>query len=395
MDTLLRGVEGGAAGVHRFGTDDLDARPGAGGAARPAPGPGSAGTGTGKAWYLPSGGSTGLPGFVPVPGSPVEQLRSQQGLLRAMRWRPDCTQLVMGPLHHAAPFTCAMTGLFSGNHVVVVHRFDLNAVRDAVRRLPPQWCQTTPHQMAVLAADRALSGALSTHLEGLMHTAAPCPADTKRAWIDLLGPERVFELYGSTQMVGAVIGDGPGWLKHPGAVGKPYMTQVRILDPDGRALPAGEVGEVYMRTGATRRLDPARAGHLRLRPGGFVSVGDLGFLDEDGYLHLTDRVDDVIIVGGANVSAREIENTLLGHPAVREALVVARPHKLLGQVPHAVVVATDPGARPAVADLRRHCRDSLEAYKVPGSIEFTDEFKRSRAGKIQRYAYRVGEETAR
>ncbi|MFE0530385.1 class I adenylate-forming enzyme family protein [Micromonospora sp. SD19] len=340
------------------------------------------------AWYLPSGGSTSLPRLVPVAGLPAEQLSGQSTLLAAVGWRPDADHLVLGPLSHAAPFTCALTGLVYGNHVVVVDRFAPGAVRDAVRRVPPTWCQLTPHQMAVIGADPAFLRTFGARLVGVLHTAAPCPATVKRAWLDGIGADRVYELYASTQMVGAVVSRGTDWLERPGTVGRPYMTQVRILDEKGLALPPGQVGEVYLRTAVTRRLSAAQTGHLRGRPGGYFSVGDLGYLDEDGYLFLVDRVDDVIIVGGANVSAREVEQTLTAHPAVGEALVVGRPDRLLGQRVHALVVPADADTVPGTAELREHCVGLLAPHKVPASIEVIPKFERSHAGKIQRFRYR-------
>ncbi|MFK3979401.1 class I adenylate-forming enzyme family protein [Micromonospora sp. NPDC050397] len=340
------------------------------------------------AWYLPSGGSTSLPRLVPVPGRPADQLSGQSTLLGAVGWRPDADHLVLGPLSHAAPFTCALTGLVHGNHVVLVDRFAPGAVRDAVRRVPPTWCQLTPHQMAVIGADPAFLRSFGARLAGLLHTAAPCPAAVKRLWMDSIGADRVYELYASTQMVGAVVSRGTDWLQRPGTVGRPYMTQVRILDEKGLVLPPGQVGEVYLRTAGTRRLSAAQTGHLRGRPGGYFSVGDLGYLDEDGFLFLVDRVDDVIIVGGANVSAREVEQTLVAHPAVGEALVVGRPDRLLGQRVHALVVPADAESVPDTTDLRAHCAGLLAPHKVPTSIEVIAEFERSHAGKIQRFRYR-------
>ncbi|MFC1419295.1 AMP-binding protein [Streptacidiphilus cavernicola] len=395
LATLFTGVDERQEDVHEF--PDLapaDLTPAdLTGSAQPADAPTAAYTAEdpvdepAEAWYLPSGGSTGLPRLIPVAGRPIAQLSSQRILLQAMGWQPDSTQLVMGPLCHAAPFTSAMTGLLAGNHLVVVDRFTAAALRDACLRFPPTWCQTTPHQMAVIDSSDDLADAFGARLTGLMHTAAACPKDVKQAWISRLGGERVFELYGSTQMVGAVVNSGTDWLARPGTVGRPFMTQVRVVGEAGRRLPPGEVGEVFMRTGATRRLTAAETAHLRSQPGGFFSVGDLGYLDQDGFLFLTDRVDDVIIVGGANVSARETEHCLLTHPQVKEVLVVGRTHHLLGHTVHALVVPEDLGRPPAAAELRQHCAEILAAHKVPATVEFIAQFSRSRAGKIQRYRY--------
>ncbi|MFI7337019.1 AMP-binding protein [Streptomyces sp. NPDC050085] len=339
-----------------------------------------------ESWCLPSGGSTGLPSLVPVQGKPSAVIAGQQLLLSAMGWHAASVQLVLGPLFHAAPFTSTFSGVAAGNHVVMPARFSPADLEEALDLAPPTWCQLTPHQMALIAADEQLMEVFSSRLEGIMHTAAPCPADVKQEWIDRIGPQRVFEMYGSTQMIGAAVSSGTEWLERPGTVGRPFMTQVRILDDNGRRLPPGTVGEVTMRSTGTRRLAPATASHVRTHPGGFYGVGDLGYLDKDGYLYLTDRLDDVMIIGGANVSAREIELTLLAHPDVREVIVCGRPNELMGETPHAVVACV-PGSAPTIADLKAHCAARLASYKVPTSIELVPELARSKAGKIQRFRY--------
>jgi acyl-coenzyme A synthetase/AMP-(fatty) acid ligase len=162
---------------------------------------------------------------------------------------------------------------------------------------------------------------------------------------------------------------------------------VLILGPDGAALPIGEVGEVFMYTGATQGQPPEKVAHLRGTGTGHYSVGDLGYLDADGYLYLTDRIDDVFTVGGANVSPREVEHVLVGHAAVREAVVGRQDDELLGSVVRATVVAADPQAPPSVAELVAHCRARLAGYKVPASIDVVPELARSRAGKVERFRY--------
>ncbi|WP_055518635.1 class I adenylate-forming enzyme family protein [Streptomyces ossamyceticus] len=338
------------------------------------------------AWSLPSGGSTGLPGLVPVAGPPAAVLAGQQRLLSVVGWRPAAVQLVLGPLFHAAPFTSALSGLAAGNHLVVPDRFTPAGVAEVLTVAPPTWCQLTPHHMAMIGCDEGLADRLCGTLEGLLHTAAPCPEDVKRAWIERLGGERLFEIYGSTQMLGTTVCDGVEWLERPGTVGRPFMTRIRILDEDGRRLPAGTVGEVAMRSPRTRQLTAPEAAQVRPHPGGFYGAGDLGHLDEAGYLFLSDRVDDVIIVGGANVSAREIENVLTAHPLIREAVVSGRPHPVLGELPHAVVVC-EPGGSLTLRELKGYCAQYLASHKVPASFEAVGELARSRAGKVQRYRY--------
>jgi len=337
-----------------------------------------------EGWYLPTGGSTGLPGLVPVYGQPASLIAGQQLLMSAMGWRASAVQLVLGPLFHAAPFTSSFSGIVGGNHIVAPPRFSRPDLEAALEIAHPTWLQLTPHHMNLIGADDGFMSTLSESLDGMMHTAAPCPEDVKRHWINRLGGHRVFEMYGSTQMIGAAICSGTDWLRRPGTVGRPFMTQVRILDERGRRLPPDTVGEVTMRSTGTRRM-AASENHVRRHAGGYCGVGDLGYLDRDGYLFLTDRLDDVIIVGGANVSAREVEAVLLTHPSIREAIVVSRTHDLLGQTPYAVIACV--GKPPSFAEVQKHCAQRLAPYKVPFAMEVVPELDRSRAEKIQRYKY--------
>jgi bile acid-coenzyme A ligase len=341
-----------------------------------------------KAWHLPSGGSTGLPRLVPAVGSPLTVLSSQQLLLSAVGWSPGGTQLVVGPLFHAAPFISAFGGLIAGDHLVLPDRFAPAVLAAALDRFPPRWCQLTPHQLQLLAADPKLTALLCRELHALMHTAAPCPEDVKRDWIARVGGDRVYEMYGATQMVGVAVCNGTEWLQRPGTVGRPFMTQIRILGRNGQRLLPGQQGEVVMRSAVTRRLPAAVAARMRHHAGGFYGVGDLGYLDADGYLFLTDRLDDVIIVGGANVSAREVENALCKHSKIRDAVVTGRSHAVLGQAVHATV-ACDPAQPVTLREVRDHCGGLLAGHKVPVTLEVLHELARSRSGKVERFRYAV------
>ncbi len=337
-------------------------------------------------WFLPSGGTTGLPRLVPAPLPPLRLLDGHRLVLTQVGWRADHTQLVVGPLHHAAPFTCAMAGLLGGNHLALLARLTPPDLVRACTDVHPQWCQLTPHQMAVIGRNEAGAVAFGASLEALMHTAGPCPPDVKRRWIERLGAERIYELYGSTQMVGVTTCRGDEWLAHPGTVGRPFLTDVRVVDPAGAPVPPGTVGEVLMRTLATRAT-PRQAWGAAARDEGFRGVGDAGYVDADGFLYLTDRVDDVIIVGGANVSPREIEDVLAGYPGVREVIVVGRPHRLLGQGVHALVVPDD-GATVDPREVQAWCGGRLEAHKIPLTVELTEPLARTHAGKVARHLYR-------
>jgi bile acid-coenzyme A ligase len=220
------------------------------------------------------------------------------------------------------------------------------------------------------------------------HSAAPCPEWLKRAWLDLLGPEHLYETYGASEMEGMTWIRGDEWLLHPGSVGRARGFDLRIVDEAGAECPPGQVGQIYMR-------DPRHAGppfeYLGGPPpvataDGFLTAGDLGWVDSEGYLYLADRRVDLIISGGANVYAAEVEGVLARHPAVDDVAVIGLPDADLGKRVHAVVQPVDPAAPPSEAELRAFARDFLPPYKVPRSFEVVRALPRNEAGKIQRSA---------
>jgi len=218
----------------------------------------------------------------------------------------------------------------------------------------------------------------------LWHMAAPCPDWLKRAWIELIGPERIFELYGGTEAQAVTIIDGVQWLEHPGSVGQPVTGEMVVLDEAGEPVPPGEIGEIYMRTkggSTTYRYIGAET----QRRGTWESIGDMGWMDEEGFIYLADRRKDLILSGGANIYPAEVEGALLEHPAVESCAVIGLPDDDLGQVVHAVVHLVDGGTE-TEAGLRAHMAERLVRYKQPRSWEFTSEPVRDDAGKVRRSA---------
>jgi bile acid-coenzyme A ligase len=240
--------------------------------------------------------------------------------------------------------------------------------------------------MALLDANEQLWDALGSSLTAILHTSAPCPDEVKRRWIARLGGERVFEMYGSTQMTGSTFCDGVEWLARPGTVGRPFRsTEVLIADRDGKPLPPGEVGEVFMRSPWTRAFDRERSRLLRTRGDGFFSIGDTGRTDGDGYLYLSGRLDDVVGINGVNVNTREVESVLLTHQAVADVAVVRRPDRLLGEVLHAMIVPSGQADPPDIASLREHCKGLISPHKIPMTADVVDTLPRSHAGKVERF----------
>src|SRR5919205_4395621 len=180
--------------------------------------------------------------------------------------------------------------------------------------------------------------------EAMHSSAAVCPIWLKQAWIDKLGAEQVYEVYGSAEGIGATIIRGDEWLEHRGSVGRSPTCEIRILDEEGRTLPPGEVGEIYFRRldGSTPTFSYVGAEPPKTTADGFASLGDLGWLDEDGYLYIADRRVDMIVSGGANVYPAEVEAALSEHPALADVAVIGVPDEEWGRRVHAVVQPANP-----------------------------------------------------
>jgi bile acid-coenzyme A ligase len=342
----------------------------------------------GRSWKAPtSGGSTGRPKLI-VAGQRgyVENVRpiAEMGQIRA-----DSTCVVTGPLYHSAPFQFSVAGLLIGAHQVVMTRFDPSQTLELVERYRADWLYMVPTMMQRiwrLPDDEKFGRDLSS-LKVVYHLAAPCPPWLKQAWIDWLGAETIWELYGGTEAQAVTVLNGKEWLEHRGSVGRPWLGEIKVLGPDGEELAPGETGTVWMRRGEGKRASYEYIGATaRATADGWESLGDVGRLDEDGYLYLADRETDMILVGGANVYPAEIEAALDEHPLVSSSCVIGLPHDDLGNVPHAIVHVT---GEVSDDDLERHLRDRLAPYKIPRSFERTDEPLRDDAGKMRRPALRA------
>jgi bile acid-coenzyme A ligase len=204
----------------------------------------------------------------------------------------------------------------------------------------------------------------------------------KQAWIDWLGPKKIWETYSGTENIAGTAIRGDEWLTHRGSVGRVKHGRVCILDPDGRELPPGEVGEIFMHSD---RETYRYVGADPRERDGWQSLGDLGRLDEDGYLYIADRRNDLILRGGANIFPAEVEAALDRHPLVAESVVVGVPDEDLGQRVHAVV---RPSGSLSEDDLRAFVTTQLVGYKCPSTYEFVDRPLRDEAGKARRAALR-------
>jgi bile acid-coenzyme A ligase len=339
-------------------------------------------------WKLmTSGGSTGRPKLIAASQAAVFESVGSAGALICLR--PDGCVLMTGPLAHNGPFVVATIGLLLGNHVVLMPRFDPAETLRLVSRHRVTYLLLVPTMMLRiwrLPEEVRLAADVSS-LEVAFHLAAPCPAWLKQAWIDWLGPEKVVELYGGTELQAVTLINGTEWLAHPGSVGRTVLGEIEIRDPGGRPVPVGEEGELWMRRGP-QAPSPYRyvGATARSAADGWESLGDIGKVDADGYVYITDRLADMMLVGGANVYPAEIEAALDEHPAVRSCCVFGLPDEDLGNIPYAIVELSVPVAD---EDLLAHLRQRLAPYKLPRVIERATAPLRDDAGKVRRSALRA------
>lgn len=333
---------------------------------------------------LASGGSTGRPKLI-VDALPAECDPSQPFYGN----EPGTTILVPGPLYHAAGFINTSVTLLGGGCVVLMERFDAEQALALIERHRVEWVSLVPTMLQRIwrLPEEARARYDLSSLRRVVTAGGPCAAWLKRAAIDWLGPERVWEAYGGTERIGGTQISGSEWLEHPGSVGRPtHGRRIRILDDEGRDRPAGEIGEVYMMPpggpGSTYRYVGADA---RSTDDGWESLGDLGWLDADGYLYLADRRTDMIVSGGANVYPAEVEAALDAFPAVRASAVIGLPDDELGQRVHAIVETAGPLDETA---LRAHLAEYLAKPKIPRSFETVPGPLRDESGKVRRSALR-------
>lgn len=336
-------------------------------------------------WKAPtSGGSTGRPKLI---------LSGQAAIIDPDKpavpyMATGDTQLVAGPLYHNGPLIYALRGLLTGHHLIVMPRFDAAGALTLMERFRVTWTMLVPTMMnRIWQPEAARRSADLSALRMVLHLGAPCPRWLKLAWIEWLGPDRVWELYAGTEAQGITVIDGRDWLAHPGSVGRPALgSRIRILGEGGRDMPPGEIGEIFMMPaggpGSTYRYIGAAP---RRTEDGWDSIGDLGWLDEDGYLYIADRRADLILSGGANVFAAEVEGALDSHPSVRASAVIGLPDDDLGERVHAVIEEAVPVTD---EELRAHLSDILAPYKVPRSFERVAGPLRDEAGKLRRFALR-------
>jgi fatty-acyl-CoA synthase/long-chain acyl-CoA synthetase len=299
----------------------------------------------------------------------------------------DSVYLSPAPLYHAAPLRFTMTAAAFGATVVVMKHFDAETYLQCVEKYHATQSQLVPTmfvRLLKLPAETRARYDISS-LRGAVHAAAPCAVEVKQQMIDWWGPILI-EYYAGTEGNGVTIAGSQEWLAHRGSVGRAYVGHVRIVDEQtGETVPPRVKGVVYFEGGPAfvYRNDPAKTRSAYIRDG-WSTLGDIGYLDEDGYLYLTDRKANMIISGGVNVYPQETEDTLIGHPQVLDAAVFGVPNEDLGEEVKAVVQLRDPSrASPELAaELIAFCRARISAIKCPRSIDFEQDLPRTPTGKL-------------
>jgi long-chain acyl-CoA synthetase len=352
-------------------------------------------------YFFYSSGTTGRPKGVlkestfPPFGAGVGLELLMQGMFR---FDGDTVYLCPAPLYHAAPLGWSMGTTRLGGTVVLMERFDPAECLRAISHHHVTAAQFVPtHFVRLLKLPPdTRAGCDTSGLRTVVHAAAPCPVEVKRQMIDWLGPVLV-EYYAGSEGNGMTMIGSPDWLTHPGSVGRAVVGAVHILGEDGAERPAGQDGAVYFDGPSFEyHHDPVKTKDSR-NGDGWTTLGDIGHLDDEGYLYLSDRRTDLIISGGVNIYPAEIEEALIMHPAVADVAVIGVPDAEMGQSVLAIVQLADGIAqlsdREAGQDqlalaLMAHCRSTLAAYKCPRSVEFSVSLPRTPTGKLLRRVLR-------
>jgi long-chain acyl-CoA synthetase len=345
---------------------------------------------------LYSSGTTGRPKGIrkPLTAAPpgdtsVSQVRGAANLNRRYGQNSTSVSLIPAPLYHSAPLTSAMASTRLGSTTVVMDKFDAIRCLELIeehRVTHAQFVPTMFVRLLRLSRQERSRYDLSS-LRCVLHGAAPCPVDVKRKMIEWLGPI-IYEYYGGTEEIGSTMIDSDEWLAHPGSVGRaPAGVTLHILDVDDRELQPRQTGRVFMEGGQIYEYhQDAEKTSSVIGPDGWRTLGDIGWLDEDGYLYLTDRASDMIVSGGVNIYPQEIEDVLGSHPDVFDVAVISVPNAEYGEEVRAVVQVDGIASAGATLEQRllAHCRMHLASYKCPRAVDFVDQIPRDPNGKLYR-----------
>ncbi len=308
--------------------------------------------------------------------------------LRERAQFPEGAHIVVGPLQHNGPLT-SVRHLLLGRPVVVVGKFDAETVLGLIDTYRVSSSVMVPtHFQRLLAVDPEVRASFDVSCVQLIaHTGSACPPDVKREMINWFGPV-LLESYGGSETGTLCRITSPEWLEHPGSVGRtvePFA--VIVVDEGGNELEIGETGILAFQApdgyGPSYHQDPEKTAKAYVRPGAFT-LGDMGHVDEHGFIFITDRLSDMVVSGGVNLYPSESENALLDHPGVAEVAIIGIPSADLGEQLLAFVVPSNPSDQPTADELQSFCRERLAAYKIPRQFEFIEELPRNEMQKVDK-----------
>lgn len=348
-------------------------------------------------WGICSSGSTGTPKVIirDAPGA-LDPLLGRMSLVQGLKLPSPQLILVPAPMYHTNGFT-AFTNLLGGDRVVLMERFRAERVLELVERHRVDGFIAATPMLQRMAQVPDLDRRDLSSVRWVQQGAALIPVWLARFWIERFGGEHMFFSYGATEGTGLVVCNGTEYLEHPGTLGRGWAgTEIRILDADtGAELPPGEVGEIYMRMpGARVARYLGDVPQVPMTDEGFATIGDMGWLDDDGWLYMADRRVDMIVTGGANVFPAEVEAALSEHPAVGDVVVIGLSDPDWGRRVHAIVAPREGGAAPGAEEVIGFARERLAAYKVPKTVEIVERIPRSEALKVSRAALVAEREAA-
>lgn len=337
-------------------------------------------------------GTTGRPKGTETPPAMFAGGRTIAEHVEAVRANPmyglGGTAMIVGPLYHTGPLS-TMRGLLAGMSIVVLGRFDPEATLHAIatHRVTSTVMVPTHFQRLLALPDQVRASHDTSSLQLVLHTGAACPVDVKRAMIEWWGPV-LFEAYGATEAGTTTAISSPEWLEHPGSVGRPLPPfEVQVVGDRDKLLGPNEIGRIFFRDPSGRGIryhnDPEKTAAAHRAPGVFT-LGEIGYVDDDGYLYITDRSSDMIVSGGVNIYPAETEQVLATHPGVADVACIGVPDGEMGEQMKALVVAADPTDPPAARELIEWCQERIARYKAPRSVDVVADLGRNTMGKLNK-----------
>lgn len=333
---------------------------------------------------IATGGSSGKPKIVVQDVKPAysnEDLNAWSSLTGQKAWQ---RQLVPGGLFYSLYSTSAYVGLFFGHTIYLMDKFSASLVPELIEKHEIQCMGLVPIMMERIMVEPKFKTANFESLESVFHSGAQCRMYAKDAWINRIGAEKVHEFYSATEMISTAAIRGDEWLKHRGSVGRAFGCTIQIRDNAGAVVPNGEIGEIFSRPDWVHSSFYLGVESMKKDEGGFCSVGDMGWLDDQGYLYISDRRSDMIVTGGKNVYTAEVENALSMYPGVKDGVVIGIPDRDWGRRVHAIIQLRDDADGFSTEALSAYLHQRLSGYKCPKTFEVLEEIPRSEVGKIRK-----------